>query len=106
VVTTRRPAAKKAAASPAQKEEPKSNALRSLDLVACVGGPMHGQWFYLEDWKVRVQAARSMGYDDTTRPGACLAYTDTRKKVPHPDRTDKQNAPITGRALRYEPGHN
>lgn len=56
---------------------------RRDDLVACVGGPMGGQWFYRRDWDTRVNAAAYMQQRTGARAGV-LGYRLTSEIVTHP----------------------
>lgn len=52
-------------------------------LVACVDGPMVGQWYTEADWRERVAVAQRM-LDKGQRPAACLAYKPGRDEVTGP----------------------
>ncbi len=68
----------------------------ALALVACVDGPMAGQWYFETEWNDRLDAARYMAGKGQRR-AVCLDYVDSGNRVQHPDQ------PADGRALRYQP---
>ena len=65
-------------------------------LVACVDGPMVGQWYFQTDWDERVAAADYMAAKGERRQ-ACLDYVVGSGMVEHPDQ------PAKGTPLRYKP---
>lgn len=64
--------------------KPAALRLKSSDLVACVGGPLDGCWYYRSDWTIRQQAAQRMGYTPDHPAGFSLNYHQTDRKVRHP----------------------
>lgn len=61
--------------------------LAAASLVACVDGPLQGQWFYEGDWLARLEAA-AYARDDRGLPAqSCLGYRPadwTADPVQHP----------------------
>lgn len=53
-------------------------------LVACVGGPMDGQWFTAADWRARLAATRRMSQLDQPAT-ACQQYAPAGLLVAHPN---------------------
>lgn len=70
--------------------------LTMAELVAVIDGPMHGQWFFLDEWQARIQAAHTMRTHGQP-PAACLLYD-------HPSRGDLIDHPhtvgVVGMAVR------
>jgi hypothetical protein len=62
-----------------------SPSLATAQLVACVDGPLRGQWFHLADWRARIDGARHM-VNLGQRAGASLAYSTPSRgdMVSHP----------------------
>lgn len=75
--------------------------LVGADLVACIDGPLDGHWYHRADWTNRRDAARNMGHDETSRPGASLAYIEDRgvALIDHP-----HDAGVIGHAARWALG--
>jgi hypothetical protein len=67
------------------------------ELVACVDGPMAGQWHTAADWTHRLEAALYMA-DRQQPPAAALAYAPTGRSVAHPHVAD-----VTGAAWSSHP---
>lgn len=72
--------------------------LAGLDLVACLDGPMTGQWFTRVDWLARIDAARYLHEDRGQRRQPCLDY------APGPLTRHPTEPAITGHALLHRPG--
>jgi hypothetical protein len=68
-------------------------------LVACVNGPLIGQWFTLADWTARQDAARRMK-ERGQRPTPALDYAPTGATVSHPHVSDVSGAAWQVRAPR------
>lgn len=68
------------------RRSPESTPLSGRDLVACVDGPLAGQWYHRADWTARRQAAQRMGYDDAHPAAPALGYVEDRgpAAVEHP----------------------
>jgi hypothetical protein len=64
------------------------------EVVVCVDGPLAGRWYFVEDWRARVDAARYM-VEKGSAPASCLHYRLTAEELLHP------KEPATGRVLRW-----
>ena len=79
---------------------PATDAMQPTEpLVACVDGPMQGQWYYEREWAARVESAAYMVARGQRRT-ACLDYGRGTKRVPHPSGVGD------GLALHYQPKEN
>jgi hypothetical protein len=68
-------------------------------LVACVDGPMQGQWYFLTDWDERVESAKYMAVRGQRR-SVCLDYEAAGAPIPHPDEPLAMGTPLTYRGPR------
>jgi hypothetical protein len=66
-------------------------------LIACIGGPLTGQWFTTADWHERLGAARRMR-ERGQQPTPVLAYSPTGPRVRHPHQVE-----ATGAAWHHRP---
>jgi hypothetical protein len=74
----------------------------SRELVACVGGPLTGQWFYADEWQRRREAAQHTKTPHTPEAaGPALHYRDSGQDRWHTDGRQQLKA----RALTWAGPH-
>lgn len=77
----------------------KGPSLLTSQLVACVDGPLVGQWFYLEEWRARLASARHMlELNGTPQPVLAYSRPSPGDMVAHPQFDD-----VAGMAVRVAP---
>jgi hypothetical protein len=81
----------------AEKTPPRPPSWTYEPLVACIDGPMVGQWFLQVDWDARIEAARYM-LDLGQRRSPVLDYAASGTE-PHPEWPTARGA-----AMHYAPG--
>lgn len=61
-------------------------------LVACVGGPLDGRWYFLHEWEHELRIVERMRYPADHPAAVCVHYRDGGRHVAHPQVFDVSGA--------------